>query len=157
ARAGETLLVHGATGGVGLAVVQLAHAHGMRIIGSCGTDEGLAVVRKNGADVVVNHRTAGYTDEILRATNGRGVDVVIEMAAHISLERDFGLIAKFARIVIVGSRGPIEINPRGAMGKDATILGMTLFNATDRDINEIHAGIVAGLESGTLNPVVGRE
>ena len=157
ARPGETVLVHGATGGVGLAVVELAHAHGMRVIGSGGTAEGLAVVRAHGADVVVNHRTPGYTDEITLATSGRGVDLVIEMAAHINLDRDLALLAKHGRVVVVGSRGPIEINPRLAMGKDAAIFGMTLFNATDRDVVEIHAALIAGLTNGTLNPVVGRE
>jgi NADPH:quinone reductase len=157
ARPGETVLVHGATGGVGLAVVELAHARGMRVIGSGGTDEGLTVVRDHGADVVVNHRTPGYADEILRATDGRGVDLVIEMAAHINLDRDLTLLAKHGRVVVVGSRGPIEINPRFTMGKDAAIFGMTLFNATDRDVTEIHAALIAGLVNGALNPVVGRE
>jgi NADPH:quinone reductase len=157
ARPGETVLVHGATGGVGLAAVEFAHARGLRVIGSGGTDEGLAVVREHGADVIVNHRTQGYTDEIMRATDGRGVDLVIEMAAHINLDRDLALIAKHGRVVVVGSRGPVEINPRLAMGKDAAIFGMTLFNATDRDLAEIHAALIAGLSDGTLNPVVGRE
>jgi len=157
ARPGETVLVHGATGGVGLAAVEFAHARGLRVIGSGGTDEGLAVVREHGADMIVNHRTQGYTDEIMRATDGRGVDVVVEMAAHINLERDLTLIAKHGRVVVVGSRGPVEINPRLAMGKDAAILGMTLFNATDRDVAEIHAAVIAGLSDGTLNPVAGRE
>ena len=58
ARPGETVLVHGATGGVGIAAVQLAHAHGLRVIGSGGTERGLAAVREHGADVVVNHRDA---------------------------------------------------------------------------------------------------
>jgi len=156
-RPGETILVHGATGGVGLAVVELAHARGVRVIGSGGTDEGLAVVRAHGADVLVNHRTPGYTDEIMRATDGRGVDAVIEMAAHINLDRDLALLAKHGRVVVVGSRGPIEINPRQLMGRDAAILGMTLFNAPDRDVTEIHAAIIAGLANGTLNPVIGRE
>ena len=157
ARPGETVLVHGATGGVGLAAVEFAHARGLRVIGSGGTDQGLAVVREHGADVIVNHRTQGYTDEIMRATDGRGVDLVIEMAAHINLDRDLALIAKHGRVVVVGSRGPVEINPRLTMGKDAAILGMTLFNATDRDVAEIHAAVIAGLSDGTLNPVVGRE
>jgi len=157
ARPAETVLVHGATGGVCTAVVELAHAHGMRVIGTGGTAEGLAVVREHGADIVVNHRSSGYTDEIMRATGGLGANVIIEMAAHINLERDLSLLAKFGRVVVVGSRGPIEINPRGIMGRDATVLGMTLFNATDRDPAEIHAALIAGLENGTLNPVVGRE
>ena len=157
ARPGETVLVHGATGGVGIACVELAHARGLRVIGSGGTDEGLAVVRDHGADVIVNHRTQGYADEIMRATDGRGVDLVIEMAAHINLDRDLGLIAKNGRVVVVGSRGPLQINPRLVMNRDGAILGMTLFNATDRDTAEIHAALIAGLTNGTLNPVIGRE
>jgi len=157
ARASETVLVHGATGGVGIAVVELARAHGMTVIGTGGTDQGLAVVRDHGADIVVNHRAPQYADEIMRATGGRGADVIIEMAAHINLDRDLALLAKHGRLIVVGSRGRIEIDPRMAMGRDAAILGMTLFNATERDLAEIHAALVAGLSNGTLNPVVGRE
>jgi len=157
ARAGETVLVHGATGGVGVAAVQLAKARGLRVIGSGGSDKGLAAVRDQGADVVVNHRQAGYTDEIMKATGGRGVDLVVEMAAHVNLDRDLSLLAKFGRIVVVGNRGKTEIDARGAMGRDAAILGMTLFNVDERDMAEIHAGLVAGLANGTLNPIVGRE
>src|SRR5579871_4097016 len=156
-RAGETVLVHGATGGVGIAVVQIAKARGLRVIGSGGTDKGLAAVREQGADVVVNHKAAGYADEIMKATGGRGVDVIIEMAAHVNLDRDLGLLAKFGRVVIVGNRGKTEIDARQAMGRDAAILGMTLFNVSDADMAEIHAGLVAGLANGTLNPVIGRE
>jgi NADPH2:quinone reductase len=157
ARPSETVLVHGATGGVGIAAVELAHSHGLTVIGSGGTDEGLATAREHGADVLVNHRAPNYTDDIMRATGGRGVDVIIEMAAHINLDRDLTLLARHGRLVVVGSRGPIEINPRNAMGRDAAILGMTLFNATERDLAEIHAGLIAGLSNGTLNPVIGRE
>ena len=157
ARAGETLLVHGATGGVGIAAVQLAKARGLRIIGTGGTEHGLAAVRQQGADVVVNHRTTGYVDEIMKATAGRGVDLVVEMAAHVNLDRDLGLLAKFGRIVVVGNRGKTEIDARQAMGRDAAILGMTLFNVSEPEMAEIHAGLIAGLANGTLNPVIGRE
>jgi NADPH2:quinone reductase len=93
----------------------------------------------------------------MRATGGRGVDVIIEMAAHINLDRDLSLLAKGGRVVVVGNRGRVEIDPRAAMGRDAAIFGMTMFNATDRDLAEIHAALIAGLSNGTLNPVIGRE
>jgi NADPH2:quinone reductase len=157
ARPGETVLVHGATGGVGIATVELAHSRGLIVIGSGGTDKGLGVVREHGADVVVNHRESNYTDTIMKATGGRGVSLIVEMAAHINLDRDLGLLAKNGRVVVVGNRGRAEIDARQAMGRDAAILGMTLFNATEVDLIEIHAGLIAGLENGTLNPVVGRE
>jgi NADPH2:quinone reductase len=157
ARPGETVLVHGATGGVGIAAVQLARAQGIRVIGTGGTDRGLALVREQGADVVANHRAPAYLDEILRATGGRGVDVVIELAAHINLDKDLSLLAPRGRVVVVGNRGRVEIDARQAMGRDAAILGMTLFNATDADVASIHAALGAGLANGTLTPVIGRE
>jgi NADPH2:quinone reductase len=156
ARPGETVLVHGATGGVGIAAVELARSRGCIVIGSGGTENGLRVVREHGADLTVNHRQTGYTDEIMKATGGRGVNVIVEMAAHINLDRDLGLLARHGRIVVVGNRGRVEIDARQAMGRDAAILGMTLFNATDIDLAEIHAALGAGLANGTLNPVVGR-
>jgi NADPH2:quinone reductase len=157
ARPAETVLVHGATGGVGIAAVELAHARGLRVVGTGGTDKGLKAAREHGADVVVNHKTPNYVDEIKKATGGRGVDVVIEMAAHINLDTDLSLLAPRGRVVVVGNRGRVEIDPRQAMGRDAAILGMTLFNATPAEVASIHAALIAGLENGTLNPVVGRE
>jgi NADPH2:quinone reductase len=157
AKPGETVLVHGATGGVGIAAVELAHARGLTVIGTGGTDKGLAAAREHGADVVVNHRAPNYTDEIMRATGGRGVNLIVEMAAHVNLDRDLGLLAKWGRVVVVGNRGRVEIDARQAMGRDATILGMTLFNVTDVEFVEIHAALIAGLDNGTLSPLVGRE
>ena len=157
AKPGETVLVHGATGGVGIATVELAHARGLTVIGSGGTESGLTVVREHGADFVVNHKTPAYADEIMKATGGKGVDLIIEMAAHVNLDRDLGLLAKYGRVVVVGNRGKTEIDARAAMGRDASILGMTLFNVTEAEFVEIHAGLITGLSNGTLNPVIGRE
>src|SRR3954462_12904445 len=157
AKPGETVLVHGATGGVGIGCVELAHARGLRVIGTGGTDAGIAAAREHGADIVVNHRDAGYTDAIMSATGGAGVNLIIEMAAHLNLDRDLALLAKYGRIVVVGNRGKTEIDARQAMGRDAAILGMTLFNVTDMEFVEIDAALIEGLANGTLNPVVGRE
>jgi NADPH2:quinone reductase len=154
ARPGETVLVHGATGGVGIATVELAHAHGMRVIGSGGTARGLQTVREHGADAVVNHTAPGYLDEIKAATSGRGVDVIVEMAAHINLDKDLGLLAPRGRVVVVGNRGRVEIDARQAMGRDAAILGMMLFNITAAESALIHAALVDGLTNGALNPVI---
>jgi NADPH2:quinone reductase len=157
ARPGETVLVHGASGGVGLAAVQTARAHGMTVIGSAGTDRGMQAVRDQGADVVVNHRDPGYLEAITKATGGRGVDVILETNAHINLDKDLTLLAPLGRIVLIGNRGRIEIDPRGAMAREASILGMVLFIIAPTEFTWIHAGIIAGLSNGTLNPVVGRE
>lgn len=157
ARPGETVLVHGASGGVGIAAVQMARAHGMQVIGTAGTDEGLRLVREQGAHHVLNHRVPDYAEQILPLTGGRGVDVVLEMLANVNLDRDLDLIARNGRVAVIGNRGRIEIDPRKTMAKDATIVGMTLFNTTADEFREIHAGIVAGLEIGTLRPVIGKE
>jgi NADPH2:quinone reductase len=157
ARAGETVLVHGATGGVGIASVQLARAHGMRVFGSGGTDKGLQLLRDQGVEVVLNHRNADYLDAVMAATNGRGVDLVLEMAAHINLDKDLGILARNGRVVVIGTRGRVEIDPRQTFGRDAAIMGMTLFNSGPAELAAIHMALVAGLESGALAPVVGRE
>lgn len=157
ARAGETVLVHGASGGVGTAAVQIASAHGMRVIGTAGTAEGLALVREQGADDALNHRESGYLDRFMQVTAGRGADLILEMLANVNLDRDLDVLAPRGRVVVVGNRGRIEIDPRKAMTRDAAILGMTLVNASREELATIHSGLVAGLENRSLNPVVGRE
>jgi len=157
ARPGETVLIHGATGGVGLAATQIAHAEGLTVLGTGSTDAGLQSVRASGADAVFNHAEVGYLDEIMKTTEGRGVDVVLEMATHLNLDKDLALLANRGRIVVIGNRGRVEIDARQAMGKDASILGMTLFNISDADMASINAYMMAGLASGTLKPVVGKE
>jgi NADPH2:quinone reductase len=157
ARAGESVLVHGATGGVGIASVQLARMHGMTVLGTGGTERGLQLVRAQGADAVFNHKEDGYLQAIMAATGGRGVDIVLEMAAHINLDKDLSLLARNGRVVVIGNRGRVEIDARQAMGRDAAILGMTLFNSSPSDLAAIHAALGAGLACGALHPVVGRE
>ena len=132
ARPGETVFVHGATGGVGIASVELAHAHGLKVIASGGTSQGLETARGRGADVTVNHKTADYLADVMKATDGRGVDVVLEMAAHLNLDKDLSVLARGGRIVVIGNRGRTEIDPRQAMARDAAILGLTLFKHLSR-------------------------
>lgn len=157
ARPGETVLVHGASGGVGVAGTQLARAAGMTVIGTAGTERGLQLVKEQGAHHALNHRNAGYLDELMKLTGGRGVDVILEMLANVNLDKDLNALAKHGRVVVIGNRGTVEINPRAAMSRDASILGMTLFNATEQDLSGIHAALVAGLENRSLRPVVGEK
>ena len=157
AHPGETVLVHGASGGVGVAATQIARAHGLRVIGTAGTEKGVALVREQGAHEVLNHREADYMSRILPLTGGHGVDVIIEMLANVNLDRDLDVLALRGRVMIVGNRGRIDIDPRKLMSKDGTILAMTMFNAMAEEQRTIHAAIVAGLDSGALNPVIGRE
>lgn len=154
AKAGETVLVHGASGGVGLAAVQWAKAKGLTVIGTASSDEGKDLAKANGADAVFNHTDEDHFGDIHEHTGGKGVDVIIEMLANVNLERDFESLAMFGRIVVVGNRGSIQFTPRLAMTKDATIFGMSLFNSSQAMRDEIHAAIYEGLENGSLRPHV---
>ncbi len=157
ARPGETVLVHGASGAVGIASVQLARAHGLTVIGTGGTERGRALVQEHGADHVLDHTQPGYLDELMELTGGRGADVILEMLANVNLAKDLDVVARFGRVVVIGNRGTIEINARATMTKDAIITGLALWNATEAELASIHAALGAGLANGTLTPVVGRE
>lgn len=157
ARAGDTLLVHGASGGVGIAATQFAVAAGLTVIGTAGTDEGVAVVSKQGAHHAFNHRSAGYLEQITAATGGRGPDVILEMLANVNLDHDLTLVAAGGRIVVIGNRGRVEIDARKIMSKDCAVYGLALWGIPPDEIRRAHQAIIAGLESGALNPVVGRE
>jgi NADPH2:quinone reductase len=157
ARAGETLLIHGASGGVGIAAVQFARALGLTVIGTAGTSRGLDLVRKEGAHHVFDHSKAGYPEEILKATGGRGIDLILEMLANVNLATDLKLLALRGRVIVIGNRGEITINPRELMARRASVRGFTLWAATEAEAAEIHAAIAAGLDNGTLRPIVGKE
>jgi NADPH2:quinone reductase len=154
---GETVLIHGATGGVGTAAVQLALAAGLTVIATGGSQRGRALLSVQRATNVLDHTVPGYLDTIKSTTRGRGVDIVLEMLANVNLAKDLEVLAKNGRIVVIGSRGPVEINPRDLMARDSAILGMTLFNAGDTDLVSIHSALAAGLTNGTLKPVIGKE
>jgi NADPH:quinone reductase len=157
ARAGETLLIHGASGGVGTAAVQFARAQGLTVIGTAGTQRGLELVKKEGAHHVFDHTKAGYAEEIQKVTGGKGVDVILEMLANVNLATDLKLLALHGRVIVIGNRGEITINPRELMARRAMVRGFTLWAATEAESVEIHAAIAAGLENVTLRPIVGKE
>jgi NADPH2:quinone reductase len=157
AREGETVLVHGASGGVGIAAVQTAKARGMTVIATAGTDRGRELAAREGAHHVLDHHDAGYLEQILRISGGRGVDVILEMLANVNLGPDLKLLAPRGRVVVIGSRGETTIDPRDIMSRDASILAMLLWNIPEADAASARAAIAAGLESGALRPVVGTE
>lgn len=156
-RAGDRVLIHGASGGVGSAATQFASAIGATVIGTAGSDEGLAVVRAQGAAHAVNHRHPEYLDEITRVTGGRGPDVILEMLANVNLDHDLTVAAPGGRIVVIGNRGRVEIDARKIMTKDLSVFGLALWGVPADEVRRAHEAIIAGLEHGTLNPVVGTE
>lgn len=171
AKAGETVLIHGASGGVGIAAIQWAKNAGLTVIGTAGSEEGMAVVKEQGADYVFDHSdlpagaessgflpsasgAGGYIAEVKAATGGKGVNIILEMLANKNLQNDLDMLAMFGRISIIGNRGSLEFNPRATMGKEAAIFGISLFNASKEMMAEIHTAIYEGLSAGYLNPVV---
>lgn len=153
---GESVFIHGASGGVGIAATQLANAMGLNVIGTAGTEEGLKLIKEQGAHHAFNHREENYLDEVLSVTQNEGVDVIIEMLANVNLNNDFSVVKKGGRVVVIGNRGTLDFNPRLTMTKEATIYGMSLHNALQDDLRRIHAALVAGLEKGFLRPVIGK-
>ena len=154
---GETVLIHGASGAVGVAATQMARAAGLRVFGTAGSERGRQLVREQGAHEVFDHSTPGYEKELVTKTGGRGVDVIVEMLANVNLARDLDLVAKRGRIAIVGNRGSLELNPRAIMGKDATVIGFTNWNALPAEMATAYAAIAAGIERSGYKPQVGKE
>lgn len=154
AKPGDSVLVHGASGSVGMAAVQICVANGITVYGTASTPEGRHAVTLAGATAVFNHRTEGYMAEIKATTGGRGVDLVIEMLANVNLEADMGILALNGRIMVVGNRGTITVNPRGLMLCEGDVRGVALAKTRPEEWKIIHAAIQAGLRASTLQPLV---
>ncbi|UJR27381.1 hypothetical protein I4U23_008671 [Adineta vaga] len=158
AKPNETVLIHGASGGVGIAAVQLAKSLGLRVIGTASTEQGLQAVLNQGADLVFNHKQEGYLQDIAKASiNGEGVDLIIEMLANVNLNNDLQLLkAKVGRVVVVGNRGTIDINPRLLMAKETTIHGVTLYSSSEDEFQMVNAFLQNGLKHGYIKPFLGK-
>lgn len=156
ARAGERLLVHGASGSVGQAAVQLGKAAGLRVFGTAGSEKGCALVEQLGAEAI-DHSGSNYDQKLLEQTGGEGFDLILEMLANKNLEMDLNLLAPSGRVVIIGSRGRIEIDPRATMGKETDIRGLALFNATKEEMVQTHKGLADAMAAGSLSPGVSQE
>jgi NADPH2:quinone reductase len=157
ATAGERVLVHGASGGVGLPVVQLALAAGLQVFGTAGSEAGSELVSSQGDVRVVDHRDPEHLAAALELTGGRGFDLIVEFLADVNLGDDLRALAPRGRVVVVGSRGSVEITPRDLMNAEGAVLGMRLPNARPEELEAARAAVDAGLQSGVLRPVVGRE
>jgi NADPH2:quinone reductase len=157
ARTNETVLIHGASGGVGTAAVQLAANHGCNVFGTAGTNQGRELIKSLGVIEAFDHRSDNYIQQIMDRTGGRGVDLIIEFLADKNLDKDLSLLAKRGRVVVVGNRGRTEIDARQTMVKDSDIRGMSLMHADSAELALIHAALGAGFRNGTLTPVVGKQ
>ncbi|GAB6027546.1 hypothetical protein CHUAL_001791 [Chamberlinius hualienensis] len=154
-KSGESVLIHGASGGVGLAAVQLAKAHGMTVFATVGSQEGDEIVKACGADHVFNHKDKDYVDRITTVATG-GVNVILEMLADVNLLTDLMKLSAFqARIIIIGSRGTIpEFAPRLVMGKELSIIGCAFLLASKHDWSVTADAITDGIEKGYIDPKI---
>jgi NADPH2:quinone reductase len=102
----------------------------------------------------LNHRSPDYLAEIPKITEGRGVNIILEMLSNVNLGKDLPLLGRHGRVIVIGSRGKVEIDARDLMMRDADVRAMLLFNVESADKAAIHAALAAGLENGTLKPVI---
>jgi len=157
ARTGEIVFIHGGTGGVGIAGIQLARNAGLTIIATGGTEKGQALLSKQGVKHVLNHNSPNYIEKIKDITGNHGADIIIEMLANANLASDLTVLARFGRIVIIGSRGNVQINPRLIMMNEAVITGMVIFNLSEAELKIIYTALIDGLSKETLKPVIGKQ
>jgi len=153
AKPGNRVLVHGATGGVGVAAVQWGRHAGLALYGTFGSPEGARLLASLGVEHVYDHGD-GSRLAAIRDDSGGGVDLVVEMLANVNLEADLDVLARGGRVVIVGSRATVEITPRKLMAREADVRGLMLYGATDAEAAEIHAAIAAAGGAGALQPVI---
>jgi len=157
AASGERVLVHGASGGVGFAAVQIALSAGLDVTGTAGSQAGRDLIAALGAVPVLDHRDPEHLAAAVDLTGSRGFDVIVELLANANLGDDLKALAPRGRVVVVGSRGTVEVDPRDLMNAEGAVLGMRLPNATGAETVAAHAAIAAGVRDGWLRPVVGRE
>ena len=157
AKAGETVFIHGASGSVGTSAIQLAKRAGLNVIGSAGSQDGLQLVHDEGSDLAVDHSQPDYLDAIRDQCGGKGPDLILEMLANVNLADDMEIASRNARIVVIGNRGEIKINPRMAMMKELDIRGIMLWNASEGQLGEIMTDLLSAAEDGAIKPKVGRE
>ncbi|MBC7290247.1 MAG: NAD(P)H-quinone oxidoreductase [Actinotalea sp.] len=159
-RPGQWLLVHGGSGGVGSFAVQAAHAAGVRVVTTAGGPERAARCRGLGADVVVDHRTEDFVEAVRAATDGRGVDVVLDVVGAAYLGRNLDALATGGRLAVIGLQGGRrgELDLGLLLAKRARVLGTTLRSRPAEEKAAVVAGVARDLwplvAAGTVRPVV---
>ena len=159
-RAGETLLVHGGTSGIGTTAIQLARARGARIITTAGSDAKCARCTELGADLAVNYRTADFVKEAMAFTEGRGVDLILDMVGGDYIPRNIKALALDGRLAMIAFLGgpKAEVNFAQVMVKRLTVTGSTLRPRSDlvkADIaRALEREVWPLLEAGRIAPVM---
>ena len=161
-RAGQTLLVHGGSSGIGTTAIQLAHEFGARVIVTAGTEDKLKACRELGADVGVNYRDEDFVERVREVTDGRGVDVILDNMGAAYLDRNVQALAVNGRLMIIGMQGGVkgEVNLGTLMAKRAGIDATTLRARPSQEKAEIVAAMQEAvwplIEAGRFRVVVDR-
>jgi NADPH2:quinone reductase len=148
---GHAALVHAAAGGVGALLVQMAKQRGARVFGTASTKH-LGIARDAGADLVIDYTTTDFEDEVMRATDGRGVDVVYDSVGRTTFDKSLAVLARRGMLVLFGqSSGPVAAVDPARLAKNSLFLtrpSLAAYSATYEELNwragELFAGIVAG-------------
>ena len=157
AKPGETVFIHGASGGVGIAAVQIASGLGLTVIGTASTPEGQELAKKAGAHFIFNHYEEGYLEKVKETAGERGIDVILESIADKNLKKDIGLVRNKGRIIVVGGVTDIAINPLDVFVHEIVMKGVMIYQITDEEIFETRQALYAGAKAGWLNPYIWKE
>ena len=152
AKTGDKVLVHGATGAVGIATVQLALSAGMDVVASAGTQAGADLLRAQGVSTVIMHNEDNHLEAFQSLETG--FDVIIEMLANHNLDQDLKALTTGGCVAVVGNRGTVEINPRDLMARDASVVGVALANIKPAELSLIAKALRPLFEKGVLKPVI---
>jgi NADPH2:quinone reductase len=159
-QSGEVFLVQGGTSGIGVTAIQLAKAMGARVIATAGSDEKCAACRALGADEAINYKTHDFQTEVMRLTEGKGVDVILDMVAGSYVAKEVECLREDGRLVIIAVQGGVksEINAGLVLRKRLTITGSTLRPRPIAFKAAIAKACLAKvwplLESGVIKPVI---
>jgi NADPH:quinone reductase len=159
---GESLLIHGGASGIGTTAIQLAHARGARVFATAGNDERCRACEALGAERAINYRSEDFVEVVKQATQGRGVDVILDMVGGDYIARDLKALAVEGRLVFIaflgGSKTQIDFLP--VMMKRLTVTGSTLRARSVEQKGaiaaELRAEVLPLLESGRIKPVIQR-
>ena len=159
-QAGETLLVHGGSSGIGTAAIQLARAKGCRVAVTAGSKDKLEACRRLGADILIDYRRDDFVEAVLAATDGAGADVILDPIGGGYLRRNLNAIARRGRLAIIANQsGQVgELDIRALMGKWASIFGSTLRARPAAEKDEIIASLLENawplVAAGQVVPVI---
>ncbi len=157
---GETLLVHGGSSGIGTTAIQLAKAHGCKVLVTAGSDKKCKFCLDLGADVAINYRQGSWENEVVERNNGAGPDVILDMVAGPYMQKNINILARDGRYVIIAFlQGPkAELNMRAVLGKRLTITGSTLRPQSDAEkaliANDLRENVLPLIESGSIRPII---